>query len=391
MNYDFNEIIDRRNTQSSKWDNVGPRVGNPDALPMWVADSDFRCPKPVVDAVVKRAEHAVFGYPYVVPEFRSVTADWVQRRHGWKINPDWVIFSTGIVPVLNTMVQAFTQPGDEVIVQQPVYYPFMHAIEDNGRQVSPNSLIYRDGAYTVDFDDLEKRAENPKAKIMILCNPHNPVCRVYTRDELKKMADICLKNHVIMISDEIHSDLIYSGHKHTPVASIGKEYEQNTVTCYAPSKTFNIAGLRASGVVVPNDKIRKGLQEQFGRNRSIQQNVFAVPAYIAAYTQCEDYLEQEVRYLEENVKYLDGFLKENMPKIRLVKPQGTFLMWLDCTELGLKKDRLAEFFIQKAQVAIDRGDWFGNGGDGFARLNIACPRATLKLGLEKILSQYRKL
>ncbi len=391
MQYNFDEVIQRKNTQSSKWDNVGARVGNPDALPMWVADMDFRCPKPVVDAVRKRAEHEIYGYSYIAPEFRSSTISWIEKRHGWQLSPEWIVFSTGVVPVLNTMIQTFTEPGDEVIIQRPVYYPFINAVVDNHRVVSSNSLLYSGGTYSIDFEDLEKRAASPKAKIMILCNPHNPVGRVFTEDELSRMAEICLKNNVIMVSDEIHSDLIYTGHKHIPIASLSERFAENTVTCFAPSKTFNTAGLRSSGIVVPNQTIRKALEKQFARNRSLQQNIFGLPAYVAAYTECEDYLEQLLLYLENNVKYLDGFLKEHMPKIKLIKPEATFLMWLDCKELGLDNAGLADFLINKALVAVDRGDWFGPEGSGFARMNIACPRITLRQGLEQIEREYKKL
>ena len=390
MQYNFDEIINRRHTQSSKWDNVGARVGNSDALPMWVADTDFRCPQPVVDVVKARAEHAVYGYPFVVPEFRTATTNWVKKRHGWEIDPNWVVFATGIVPVFNTMVQAFTRPGDEVIIQRPVYHPFGYAIEDNDRVISDNSLIYRDGRYTVDFEDLERRAANSKAKLFFLCNPHNPVGRVWTEEELRKMAEICLKHQIIMISDEIHSDLVLFGHRHIPISSLDERYQMNTVTCYAPSKTFNIAGLRGSGIVVPNPEIRKKLEAQFKRNRSIQQNVFAVPAYVAAYEECEDYLEQLLPYLEDNATYLEQFLKSHMPKIKLVAPEATYLMWLDCSETGLSGDALAHFFVQESKVAVSRGDGFGPQGADFVRLNIGCPRTTLEEGLQQILEQYRK-
>lgn len=388
MKYDFDEVLDRNNTQCSKWDNVGARVGNPAALPMWVADTDFRCPQPVVDAVRKRLDHIVYGYPYVVPEFKKATIDWISRKHGWKLDPSWIVFATGIVPVFNTMIQAFTEPGDEVIIQGPVYHPFGFAVVDNDRVISDNSLNYKDGKYSIDFEDLERRAKSPKAKLMILCNPHNPVGRVWSREELARISEICVAHGIILISDEIHSDLMLFGSRHVPVASLDDRYAMNTVTCYAPSKTFNTAGLRGSSIVIPNPEIRKKLDTQFKKNRSIQQNVFAVPAYIAAYTECDDYLEQLLPYLEENVRFLDGYLKKNMPKIKLVKPEATYLMWLDCSELGIAGDELADFFINKSLVAVSRGDGFGAEGARFTRLNIGCPRSTLKKALDQIQAQY---
>lgn len=391
MQYNFDEVIERRNTQSSKWDNVGVRVGNPEALPMWVADTDFTCPLPVVEAVIERAKHPIYGYSFVVPEFYDATVRWIKRQHNWEIKKDWIVFATGIVPVMNTMIQEYTEEGDEIIIQQPVYHPFGFAIHDNHRMLSNNQLIYEDGRYTIDFEDLEKRAASPKAKLMIICNPHNPVGRVWTEEELVRIADICVRNQVIMVVDEIHSDLIFEGYRHIPVASLKEEYAMNSVTCYAPSKTFNCAGLRGSGLVIPNPEIRARLEKRFKMNRSIQQSIFALPAYIAAYTKCDDYLEQLLPYLEGNVAYLDGFLKTNMPKIKLVKPEGTYLMWLDCTELGFSTDDLADFFINKSLVAVSRGDGFGACGGQFVRLNVGCPRATLRKGLEQILKQYNQI
>ena len=391
MIYDFDEVIDRHNTGSSKWDNVGVRVGNPDALPMWVADTDFRCPKPVVDAVIKRAQHPVYGYPFVTPDFYEATVEWVKRRHGWELDPEWIVFATGIVPVFNTMIQALTQEGDQIIISRPVYHPFGFAVEDNHREISDNSLIYKDGHYTIDFDDLRRRAENPKAKLMIVSSPHNPVGRAWTEEELYKISEICAENGVVVICDEIHSDLMLYGHKHIPMGMLGTEkMRQNVITCYAPSKTFNCAGLRASSVVVPNPQLRKLLNQRFKMNRSIQQSIMAVPALVAAWRECDDYLEQLIPYLEKNVDLLRSFLREKMPKIRLVEPEATYLMWLDFSELNISGDELAHFIIHDCKVAVSRGDGFGEEGKNFVRLNIGCPASVLKQGLEQIYEQYQK-
>lgn len=392
MKYDFDQVICRKNTGSSKWDNVKARVGNGDALPMWVADTDFTCPQPVIDAVVERARHPVYGYPYVEPEFYTSTVDWVKRRHGWTIRPEWLVFATGVVPVFNTLIQAVTEPGDKIIIQKPVYHPFINVVGDNRREVSSNSLIYRDGKYTMDFEDLERRAADPRAKVMIFSSPHNPVGRVWSEEELAKTAEICFRNQVILISDEIHSDLIFDGHKHIPTASLNEKWAQNIITCYAPSKTFNTAGLRGSGIVVPNEALRRKLQEQFVANRSIQQNIFAMPAYVAAYSgACDDYLEQLLVYLQANIDYLDGYLKEHMPKIKMVRPEATYLTWLDCTELGICGEELAKFFIDECLVAVNKGTMFGQEeGSCFARLNIGCPRVTLEEGLGRIRREYAK-
>lgn len=391
MIYDFDEVIDRHNTGSSKWDNVGVRVGNPDALPMWVADTDFRCPKPIVDAVIKRAQHPVYGYPFVTPDFYEATVEWVKRRHGWELDPEWIVFATGIVPVFNTMIQALTQEGDQIIISRPVYHPFGFAVEDNHREISDNSLIYKDGHYTIDFDDLRRRAENPKAKLMIVSSPHNPVGRAWTEEELYKISEICAENGVVVICDEIHSDLMLYGHKHIPMGMLGTEkMRQNVITCYAPSKTFNCAGLRASSVVAPNPQLRKLLNQRFKMNRSIQQSIMAVPALVAAWRECDDYLEQLIPYLEKNVDLLRSFLREKMPKIRLVEPEATYLMWLDFSELNISGDELAHFIIHDCKVAVSRGDGFGEEGKNFVRLNIGCPASVLKQGLEQIYEQYQK-
>lgn len=391
MIYNFDEIIDRRHTGSSKWDNVGPRVGNPDALPMWVADTDFRCPQPIVDAVIQRLQHPVYGYPFVTPDFQESVVEWVRRRHGWEMDPEWLVFATGIVPVFNTMIQALTEEGDRIIISRPVYHPFGFAIEDNHREISDNSLIYRDGRYTIDFEDLRRRAEDPRAKLMIVSSPHNPVGRAWTREELTQISKICSDNGVVVICDEIHSDLMLYGHEHIPMGMLGDEtMRNNVITCYAPSKTFNCAGLRASAVVVPNPDLRKLLNGRFKMNRSIQQNITAIPALVAAYRECDDYLEQLLPYLEKNVDFLRSYLKEKMPKIRLVEPEATYLMWLDCSGLGLCGDALADFIIQDCGVAVSRGDGFGSEGASFIRLNIGCPTSVLRQGLDRIYEQYRK-
>ena len=390
MKYNFDEHIERKGTQCSKWDNVGARTGNADALPVWVADTDFSCPRPILDAVRKRAEHPIFGYPIVTQDFRDATIHWVEKRHGWKLESDWIVYASGIVPVLNTLVQQYTEPGDEVIIQRPVYHPFGYAVDDNNRVISDNRLLYRDGRYTIDFDDLERRASSPRAGIMLFCSPHNPGGRVWTEEELRKVAEICLRNNVVLVSDEIHSDLVLFGHRHIPAASLDERYAMNTVTCFAPSKTFNIAGLRASGIVVPNPEIRAALELQFKRNRTVAQNSFSIPAYVAAYEECEDYLTQLLPYLEGNMRFLDEFLKANMPKIKLVPPESTFLAWLDCRETGLTGESLNDFFIHECKVGVSRGNSFGSAGSDFARVNVGCPRATLEKAMNMILEQYRK-
>jgi len=358
---------------------------------MWVADMDFRCPQPVIDAMIRRAESGVYGYPYLTPKFHEVTKAWVKRRHGWEIEKDWVIFASSIIPALFSAVQAFTEPGDKVILQRPVYYPFTYAIENNGREVSCNALIEDGDGYRVDYEDLERRCTDPKAKLLLLCNPHNPICKVYTPEELRRIGEICKKHNVIIVADEIHSDFIFSGYKHTPLASLSPELADITITALAPSKTFNLAGMRAACLIIKNPELRKTMSKKFADNRSALIPTFGLDAYIAAYESGDEYVDQLVPYIEANAKYLDSYLKEHMPKIKLRHPQGTYLMWLDCRELGLSDDELDNFFIFKAAVALDRGHWFGPEGSGFMRMNIACPRATVTEALRRIQAEYDKL
>lgn len=390
MDYDFDKVIERYHTGSSKWDNVKARIGDAEALPMWTADMDFECPKPVVDAVIKRAKHPIYGYPYVTPEFSEATIHWIKKQHNWDVDSEWLVFATGIVPVFNTMIQAITEPGDKVIISRPVYHPMGFAIEDNGREISNNRLIYENGRYRIDFEDLRHRAQDPKAKLMIVCSPHNPVGRVWTEAELYEISKICQENGVVVVCDEIHSDLVLYGHKNIPMGTLGSEaMKHNIITCMAPSKTFNCAGIRASVIVAPDKKLRELLNMQFKKNRSIQQNIFAMPALYAAYTECDDYLEQVLDYIEKNVDYVRLYLKEKMPKIKLVEPEATYLLWLDCSELGIAGDELADFIIHECKVGVSRGDGFGEEGRNFIRLNIGCPRTILKKGLDRIYEKYR--
>ena len=364
MIYDFDRVIDRKNTFSSKWDNVGPRIGNPDALPMWVADMDFPAPQPVVDAVRKRAESGIYGYAFLPPEFRQATARWMKVRHGWDIGQAHVLYTTSILPILFSAVQAYTQPGDKVIVQRPVYYPFLQAVENQGREVSSNSLF--------------------------LCSPHNPVGRVFTEQELRRVGEICLANHVLVISDEVHSDFVYPGHRHIPMASLSDDLAQNTITAVSTSKTFNTAGLRTAAMITHSDAIREEMEPVLANNRVMSISTFGLDAYVAAYNGGGGYVEQLLTDLAGNIAYLDSTLKADMPKIRLIQPEGTYLMWLDCRELGMDDAALDDFFTNKAAVGLDKGFWFGPEGSGFMRMNVACPRATLEEAMRRLREAYEK-
>ncbi len=391
MHYNFDEVIERKNTLSSKWDRVGPRVGNADALPMWVADMDFRSPEPVRNALIARAEFGLYGYPYLPAAFAEATQSWVKRRHNWDISTDSVIFTSGVIPAMYNTIQALTKPGSKVLIQRPVYYPFENSIKENNRIIHNCPLVLQNGHYQIDFEQLARCAEDPDTHLMLLCNPHNPVSRVYTKAELEQIGEICLQNHVLIFSDEIHSDFVFSGYRHTPIASISDEIANITVTALSPSKTFNLAGLRTACLVASNPALRNRIEKQLSDNRASMPSTFGIDAYIAAYQHGEEYLTQLLSYLEGNIQYLDAFCKQHMPKIHVIHPEGTYLMWLDCREMGLSQDALDEFFIHKAAVACDLGHWFGAEGSGFMRMNIACPRATVETALHQIEQQYHRL
>ena len=383
MKYNFDQVVDRQHSHSFKW-----QLGGRDVLPMWIADMDFQAPKPVMDAIIKRAEHGIYGYSMPEDGFFDAVINWQKKRHGWNIDKDWITFCPGIVPGLNMLVRAMTHPGDKVIVQTPVYYPFFDAILNNGRQFEKNPLILENGKYRMDYVDLQKRAEDPRAKAIILCSPHNPVGRVWSRDELRQLGQICLENDIIVISDELHCDLVFKGHQHIPFAAISTEFAENSVTCIAPSKTFNLAGLQTSTLVIPNESIRN-----LFLNGSIfkRTNPFGIVALEAAYTHGEAWLDQLKDYLEDNIRYLCEFVKDRLPGIGVIKPEGTYLVWMDFRSLALDNAALEDFMLNKAGIWLDEGHIFGKEGDGFERINVACPRSILEQGLIRIETALKNL
>lgn len=364
-------------------------MGRDDVMALWVADCEFACSKPIQDAVAQRSAHPVFGYSFVPDEFFSATKNWVAKRHGWEVPEDCIRFFPGIVPFIGVCVRALTQPGDHILIQPPVYHPFATTIRENGREVRSCPLIMCNGRYGIDFQTLEAALADEQVKMMILCNPHNPVGRVYTRQELSTISALCIKYGVILVSDEIHSDVIYSGHKHIPVASINHDAAMNTVTCISPSKAFNIAGLKASGILIMNPDLREKLDQEISRVHVSTPNAFAMAAYLAAYNESEDYLDQMVAYLQKNRDFLAAWLQEHTPKIKLIPSEGTYLMWLDCTELGIGGDDLHGFFLNEARVALNKGEIFGSEGRFFVRMNIACPRSMLEKALGQIEEAYK--
>ena len=396
MNYDhyFDEYVERIGTESAKWEDYKGRFMEYDTegcIPMWVADMDFKCPQEVIDAVCEKAKFGVYGYCTQMPErFVNAAKNWMKKRHNWDIRSEWVVFSPGVVPVLAHSVMAFTEPGDGVIVQMPVYYPFHAAIENKGRVLKNNQLLLKNGRYEIDFENLEELASDPKTKLMLFCSPHNPVGRVWTRDEISRVCEICLKHQVILVSDEIHSDLLFNGVHFTATGAIDSRYADNCISCYAPSKTFNMAGLEASAIIVPNPDIRARLKNEFAKTRLPAMNVFVSTAVEAAWTYGEPYIDGVMKYIESNVDYAIDYLAKHAPKIKIMRPEGTYLVWIDLRELGLSPKETNRFFIERAGIAVDFGTWFGSGGEGFVRMNFACHRTTLEKALDRIRIAYEK-
>ncbi len=391
MKYDFDHVMAGRGTDSLKWGKVERMFGDENVLPMWIADMDFPVARPITEALKRRIEYEIYGYTFPSSSLIEAVVDRMQRKYDWKIEPEWVVFTPGVTSALHVAVKAFTCTGDDVIVQEPVYYPFFPAIRNNGCHIANNQLRLIHGHYEIDFDELESKF-NPKAgmmpspsraRMMILCNPHNPVGRVWTREELIRMGEIILRNNAVMVSDEIHCELLFKGSTHIPFASISREFEQCSVICMAPSKTFNLAGLHASSIIIPNDELRSKFAEASdGIMSSV--NILGLTAMEAAYRNGDEWLEQLLSYLQGNLEFLMQYLKERIPKIKAIKPEGTCLVWLDCRELGLNPMNLRAIMREKARVGIDDGFLFGSSGDGFQRINVACPRSILEEALKRI-------
>ncbi len=396
MKYNFDEIIDRRGTNALKW---GPKliekymgVKGEGLLPMWVADMDFRCPQSVIDSIKERAEHGIFGYSMPLEDYYSALNYWYTKRYHWDIKPQWVINSPGVVPALNFIIRALTNPGDKIIIQQPVYYPFKKAIENNERETVNNPLVMKEDKYVMNYEDLEEKAKDPNTKMMILCSPHNPVGRVWKKEELRKLGEICNKYNVIVVADEIHSDLVLPGNKHTTYGVLGKEFENNSVICTAPSKTFNLAALQTSNIIIPNKEIKQKINKEYIKSFTMPPfpNIFGIAAVPAVYSpEGEEWLEQLLIYLNDNAEFIGDFVRDNMPNVRYTKPEGTYLAWLDLREVESDYEVL-ERKIKEAKVVLDGGSMFGSEGRGFIRINYACPRSVLKEGLIRIKKEIFK-
>jgi cystathionine beta-lyase len=396
LNSNFDREISRKGTHSIKWefiregeelrhgDHADPRHGPDRVLPMWVADMDFHCPSPVIEAVVARAEQGIFGYSRPVDSYYEAVINWIKRRHGWTVEPDWIATSPGVVAAISMLVQSCTSPGEKVLIQRPVYYPFTHMIESNGRVVASNSLLYEHGRYRMDFDDLAVKASDPAVKMAILCSPHNPIGRVWTAGELTRFGEICLENGVLVVSDEVHADLIYSNNTFTPFAGISEAFRSHSVTCTAASKSFNLAGLKTSNIIIPDETRREGFVQALERNGIYGANPFGIVATETAYNHGEAWLESAMAYVEGNYRFMAGYLAEHLPQLTVVPPQGTYLVWVDFRELGLEPAERRDLLLNRARVLLDEGELFGPEGESFERFNIACPRSILVEALERI-------
>lgn len=389
MEYNFDEPLKREGTSCVKYDSRQEIFGKKDVIPMWVADMDFKCPPAVTDALRQRLKHEILGYTVRREEYFSSIKKWLRKRYEWHIENEWIVFSPGIVPALNICTLAFTEPGDKIIVQPPVYFPFFNAVTDHKRKLLFNRLKETNGQWSIDFDDLERKAAQG-ARMMLLSSPHNPVGRSWSKEELEKLSRICLDNNILIISDEIHADLVLPGHRHIPLAKISGPVADNTLTCMAPSKTFNLAGLSTSSMIISNPGLRKKFEDAINSLHITGGNIFGTEASIAAYSFGEDWLDQLLLYIKNNIEYLVVRLKE-VELVSPVIPEATYMVWLDCRRMKMSGHELNDFFINKAGVGLSEGSMFGPGGEGFMRINLACNHDTLRKAMDNIINALKSL
>ena len=384
MPTNFDEIIDRKNTSCLKYDFAAERGYPADILPFWVADMDFRAPAPVIAAIKERADHGIFGYTQVKDDYFTVLQNWFQTRHNWTIERRDLIVTPGVVFAVAAAIRAFTNPNDSVLIQPPVYYPFANMIRQNDRTLIDNPLHLRNGHYEIDFEDFEQKIIDHNARLFILCSPHNPVGRVWTRAELEQLAAICLRHNIIVVADEIHEEFVRPGFRHIPFASLSEETAAITLTCTSPSKTFNLAGLQISNIFIRNEELRRRFKEELSRTGYDEPNTLGLAGAKAAYEHGAAWHTQLLAYLEENHVRAKEFIAAHLPKVKLIEPEGTYLLWLDFSAYGLTDEALNEKIIRDAHLWLDDGPIFGAGGSGFQRINIACPWATLEQGLKNL-------
>lgn len=384
MKYNFDEIVDRKNTNCIKYDKASEVFGSDEVIPMWIADMDFRTPDFILEAIKKRTNDPILGYFYHSDGFYNSIIGWMKRRHGWNIEKEWIHFSPGIVTGLAALVQAFTQKKDKIIIQTPVYHPFYAVIENQDRTLVKNPLKLENDVYTMDFEDLEKKLKEGAA-MLILCNPHNPVSRCWTPEELQKLGELCLRYHCLVVSDEIHADLIMPGYKHTPMAAVSDAIAANTITCMAPSKTFNIAGLSTSEVIIPNKELGN-IYDRFMDEKLhlLMGNTFGDVALEAAYSHGDAWLDQLVPYLAENVHYCHDFITKNIPGLKTYPHEATYILWIDFRNLGIPHEELKKILVEKAKLGLNDGLLFGTEGEGFMRMNLACPKSVVEKAMTNL-------
>lgn len=390
MKYDFDKVLNRWNTRSEKWDGMLEHFGTSDLIPMWEADMEFEVAPALSKAMIERAEHAVYGYTIATDSLYESVIHWQKRRNNWLIEKDWIRTSNGSMPSIVAVINAFTKPGDKIIVQDPVFYKFEELAVFNGRHIVKDFLIYEDGKYSIDFDSLEKLID-PRVKMLVLCNPQNPIGRVFTKDELLKIGEICLKHDIIILADEIYSDVIFSESKHIPISSLSKELDMNTITIFGPGKGFNITGLKAALTVIPNPKLRAEYDCVAEALETKLKNIFAIIAIEEAYNNCEDWLDEAVKYIEQNRDFMIDYIEKNIPGVKMVKPEGTYVGWLDFRGLGLSDEELERLAIEEMKIGFKYGYAFGKGGQGFQRVNFACPRSELLKALQRIENAVKSL
>ncbi len=387
MEYCFDEVLDRRGTNCIKWDYTEDIFGKKDILPLWVADMDFPVPPAVQKALKERAEHPIYGYSGFPISFFEAFANWMKKRHGWQVDRDWVIPTPGGVPAIALTINSFTKEGDKIVIQPPVYPPFFSVVKNNHRELVYNPLLETEEGYKMDFDNLEKKLDE-RTKMLVFCNPHNPVGRVWKEEELKELVRICSANDILIVSDEIWSDIVFAGNEHRPIAQVAGDYSSKIITCMATSKTFNLAGLKTSATVISHPELREKFCETMNRLGLGKINVMGTTSFTAAYNHGQEWLEDLLEYLEENVKFLLEFLKKRMPKVRAKYPEGTFVVWLDFNEYGFSDEELQEKTVQGARVGLNPGYSFGEQGKGFLRINIGCPRPILEEAMERLAREF---
>lgn len=389
--YDFDKIIDRHGTNCLKFDFAKERGKNGDELSLWVADMDFEVAKPITDALQAQVNHGIYGYTEVKSDYFDIVKNWFKDNFGWDIKKGSLVKTPGVVYAIAMAVKAFTKEGEAVIIQQPVYYPFSEMIIANNRKLVNSPLVLKEGRYEIDFEDFEKKIVKNNVKLFILCSPHNPVGRVWSVEELKKIGDICIKHGVVIFSDEIHADFVYEPNKHHVFASLGESYAANSVIATAPSKSFNIAGLQVSNIVIENKKLRDAFRNEIVKSGYSQLNTMGLVAARAAYESGKEWLDEVRAYIRDNLIFFRDYLKENIGELSLIEPEGTYLVWVDFRKLGLSEKQREDLIVNKAKLWIDSGAMFGVDGEGFERFNIACPREYLKMALDSLAKAIKGL